>query len=69
MGLVAKNFSLHNFCFVCKLYVGSLHLRGGNGGKMWSVGEGMVTILVSRYLKRRRHLACAHGQKDLGGGP
>ncbi len=51
MGLVAKHFSLCNFCFVCKLYVGSLHLGGGNGGKMWSVGGGMVTILVSYYLK------------------
>jgi hypothetical protein len=51
VGLVAKHFSLCNFCFVCKLYVGSLHLGGGNGGKMWSVGGGMVTILVSYYLK------------------
>ena len=62
-GLVMKHHSLRNVCFVCKLYVGSLHSQGENGGNMCGVDGGMVTILASRYLKQGRHLVRESNQK------
>jgi hypothetical protein len=45
--------------FVCH----GLHLKGGNGGNLWSVDEKTVTILVSHCLKQGRCLECHRNQK------
>jgi hypothetical protein len=53
----AKRFCCRHF--VCH----GLHLKGGNGGNLWSVDEKTVTILVSHCLKQGRRLERQHNQK------
>jgi hypothetical protein len=51
-------------CFYCRSFVCcGLHLKGGNGGNLWSVDEKTVMILVFFCLKQGRCLEHRHNQR------